>query len=276
MFKLTELWDNIAYTIYNFFALLRFWLVDRWRYGKMLRHNRELKNKHSGERCFIVLNGPSINKCDLSRLTNETTICANYFYLSDHVDAVHPDYYCICDSDTFLPERRESLDALLKKCDYSSFIFNKKARAALAGSEPEKCYYVYGMHMPTLRRIRGDLAGLSSSFINVGMFCMMCAVYMGFKEIYVLGNDFAPGGGLAHCYGNTAAEKQVNEVYRRRDRQQLCCFYWCYYLAHLQNFYIERFAAKNGAHICNLNPESYIRAFDFADYDEVTGAVSKK
>jgi len=39
------------------------------------------KNKYRGERCFIVGNGPSLNKMDLSRLGNEYTFGLNRIYL---------------------------------------------------------------------------------------------------------------------------------------------------------------------------------------------------
>jgi len=42
---------------------------------------RSFKNKHRSERCFIIGNGPSLNKLDLSRLKNEYTFGLNRIYL---------------------------------------------------------------------------------------------------------------------------------------------------------------------------------------------------
>jgi hypothetical protein len=41
----------------------------------------ELKDKHRGERCFIIGNGPSLKHTDLSKLKNEFTFGMNRFYL---------------------------------------------------------------------------------------------------------------------------------------------------------------------------------------------------
>src|SRR5271157_2832817 len=41
-----------------------------------------LYNLHLGERAFIIGNGPSLNKCDLSLLKNETTFAVNNIYLN--------------------------------------------------------------------------------------------------------------------------------------------------------------------------------------------------
>ncbi len=269
MFKLIEKWDNIAWLLYNFFAMLKYVLIDQFKYRKLLKKNKELKDIHKGERCFIVLNGPSIKSMDLSKLKNEKTICSNYFYLSDYYDVIKPDYYCICDSGTFNDDRIHQVHDLMKLDGNVKYIFNRKALPKLSAEEKEKTYFVYGMHMPTLFKVRENLSGMSSSFINVGMFCMLCAMYMGFKDIYVLGNDFAPGAGLTHCYGNIDVEKEVNKVYQENNRVNLCTFYWCYYLAHLQNFYIAKAAKKKGVNIYNVNKDSYVRAFEFADYDKL-------
>ncbi len=270
MFKLTEIWDNIAYIIYNFFAYIRYFFYDRFKYRKILLRNRELKDIHKGERCFIALNGPSISEYDLSKLENEFTICSNYFYLSKYHDIIKPNYYCICDSDSFLPERMNQIHDLFEKGENIKYIFNKKAMDKLNDEEKKNTYFVYGMHMPNYLSIRKNLGSMSSSFTNVSMFCVICAMYMGFTEINILGCDFSPGGGLVHCYGNTKDEESVNEVYKRKDRVNLCTFYWSYYLAHVQSFYVEKYAKKHGVKIFNLNPNSYIRAFDFEDFNHVT------
>lgn len=269
MFRLIEIWDVLAYVIYDFFAVIKFVLVDWFKYRKILKKNKELKNKHAGGRCFIVLNGPSIKDYDLKKISDEITICSNYFYLSEYFDVIKPDYYCICDSDTFIDDRIQRVHELLSKEGNMKYIFNKRALNKLSEEEKKKCYFVYGMHMPHLFKVRDNLSGISSSFTNVSMFCILCAMYMGFKDIYILGNDFAPGAGLTHCYGNVDVEREVNEVYRKKNRVNLCTFYWSYYLAHIQSFYLEKHARKKGVNIFNLNKESYVRAYDFKEYDEV-------
>ena len=45
------------------------------------RHLRGLRDSHRGERCFILGNGPSLQKTDLSRLRGENTFGLNRIYL---------------------------------------------------------------------------------------------------------------------------------------------------------------------------------------------------
>jgi hypothetical protein len=51
-----------------------------WRRESILRL-REYKNRHQGERCIIIGNGPSLKKMDLSLLRNEITFGMNRIYL---------------------------------------------------------------------------------------------------------------------------------------------------------------------------------------------------
>jgi hypothetical protein len=46
-----------------------------------MRRLAALKDVHRGERCFIIGNGPSLKKTDLSRLSGEFTFGMNRFYL---------------------------------------------------------------------------------------------------------------------------------------------------------------------------------------------------
>lgn len=51
-----------------------------WRRAS-IRRLGELKDIHLGERCFIIGNGPSLKRTDLSRLRNELTFGMNRIYL---------------------------------------------------------------------------------------------------------------------------------------------------------------------------------------------------
>ena len=56
------------------------WLsADRRR---SVRSLRDLRDRHTGERCFIIGNGPSLKQTDLTRLRGETTFGMNRIYLA--------------------------------------------------------------------------------------------------------------------------------------------------------------------------------------------------
>ena len=55
-----------------------------WRRDS-IKNLKQLKNIHVGERCFIIGNGPSLKKTDLSKLKDEYTIgTVSYTHLRAH------------------------------------------------------------------------------------------------------------------------------------------------------------------------------------------------
>ncbi len=62
-----------------------------------LQRLRDLKNRHFGERVFVLGNGPSLVKCDLSKLAGESTFGVNkIFMLYDQLEW-RPTYYTLLD-----------------------------------------------------------------------------------------------------------------------------------------------------------------------------------
>lgn len=51
------------------------------RWSKSVKRLRGLENVHSGKRCFIIGNGPSLRQTDMTRLKNEYTFGLNRIYL---------------------------------------------------------------------------------------------------------------------------------------------------------------------------------------------------
>ena len=79
LINIVEKWDGVLYSFINVVASFLY-IVNYPRWGKILKRNKELKDRHKGGRCFIVLNGPSINNHDLSSLKDEEVFATNYFY----------------------------------------------------------------------------------------------------------------------------------------------------------------------------------------------------
>ena len=146
------------------------------------------KNKYEGRRCFIVANGPSLRMEDLEKLkkNNEITFGFNRIYaLYDRTDW-RPSFYITQDPTiirTGIDETREQVN--------NSVVFIK--------SPGEHKYDVKNAIYYNLDYRRSQ-KGLLPDFYN-GSNCIFAdgktvvytalqlAVYMGFKEIYLLGTD---------------------------------------------------------------------------------------
>ena len=88
-----------------------------WRFN--LGIARENKHKlsayrdiHKGRRCFILANGPSLRKADLSHLKNEITIGMNRMYLSEKELGFVPSYIVVHDIRIQLQQFRDDLNQL--------------------------------------------------------------------------------------------------------------------------------------------------------------------
>jgi hypothetical protein len=78
----SPLWDFARTTWYSLHRAAQ-WpaaTFHPWRRDSV-RQLAELKDAHRGERCFILGNGPSLKKTDLSKLRNEKTFGMNRIYL---------------------------------------------------------------------------------------------------------------------------------------------------------------------------------------------------
>lgn len=64
-----------------------------WR-RESIRRLAALKDRHRGQRAFIIGNGPSLRQTDLSRLRNEVTFGMNRIYLLFPELGFHTTYFC--------------------------------------------------------------------------------------------------------------------------------------------------------------------------------------
>ena len=71
---------NWMWQIYNRTRYFVKWKMNPYFWVSTIRM-RKLKNKYYGQRCFIIGNGPSLNRMDLSLLKNEYTFGLNRIYL---------------------------------------------------------------------------------------------------------------------------------------------------------------------------------------------------
>ena len=74
---------------------------------------RSMRNRHRGERCLIIGNGPSLNQTDLDLLEGEYIFGSNGIYLLFDEVKWRPQYYGSVDS-RFLPDRADDVAQLLR------------------------------------------------------------------------------------------------------------------------------------------------------------------
>ncbi|MBI2259908.1 MAG: DUF115 domain-containing protein [Flavobacteriia bacterium] len=172
----------------QFFISLRYILASK---GIILNRNvrqlKKIKNSHQGQRCFIIGNGPSLNKMDLTKLKNEITFGVNAIYLNYEKMNFHPTYYVV--EDIFVAEDRA--DEINNYKQPKIKFFGNYLRKYI--KKDEKTVFM------NLIRNYSDIDNFPYFSTNclkdlgvggsVTYVCLELAFYMGFKEVYMIGFD---------------------------------------------------------------------------------------
>jgi hypothetical protein len=151
------------------------------------------QNKFKGKRCFIIGNGPSLNKISLERLQDEYTFAVNgIFYKTDETGFV-PSFYMVEDSHV-IADNLEKINLYQPKIhrffpteyketikDHSKTSFFTMNRGFYEKSSPN--FQV--PRFSTDFSLRG-FCGQSVTILNLQL-----AYYMGFSEVYLIGMDFS-------------------------------------------------------------------------------------
>lgn len=137
------------------------------------------KDKHKGQRCFIVANGPSLKKTDLSLLKNEITIGMNRISLLKTINGFSPTYLAVSDIEIQLKQFTKEFDEI----SIPKF-FPWEVRKIFQNSANTNYYKMRfsPMFSPNFQKLIG--AGKSVTTV-----CIQLAYYMGFSEVYLIGKD---------------------------------------------------------------------------------------
>ncbi|PFA66938.1 hypothetical protein CN378_12575 [Bacillus sp. AFS015802] len=169
-------------------------------FKKTLAINQKYKDKFKGKRCFILGNGPSLNKQgNLELLENEIVFSVNQFYRSDLFKLVKPNFHLMVDPLFFSLNEKDSTDydtlkrmQELKNNNNLVCIFPYTAKDFVENYKinNENTLYIhsrYRMHDNYKKSIRMDRS--LPLIQNVVHGAIYCAIYMGFTEIYLMGVD---------------------------------------------------------------------------------------
>lgn len=151
----------------------------------------QFKNIHLGERCFIVATGPSLTMKDLDILyqNKEFSIGMNRIFLAFEQTQWRPDYYMVCDR-FCIHEEEEKIRAI--SVPYK-FVSDRDADFwRTKAAEGVYRYHSHGNYVTDeIPPFSDDLVYGVYSRATVTYECIQLAVYLGFKEIYLIGVDFS-------------------------------------------------------------------------------------
>lgn len=149
----------------------------------------QLKNRHFGERCVLVANGPSLNQMDLSFLKRETVIGLNKIYLGFKKFGFYPRYYVAIN-----PVVIEQSVAQIKAMNAVKFLGQNAAKDRL--TEDAMTYFVQ-THAFKQDKDGMARAGFCDDIATQGMYegwtvtfaALQVAYFLGFNEVVIIGMD---------------------------------------------------------------------------------------
>ena len=171
-----------------------------------------LKDKYKGQRCFIVALGPSLTVSDLDLLAEHREFCfsMNKCYQLFDKTKWRPDCYCITDGRVNTAETQNAIKTMLG--DGISVVYSrrdiKKMPAAAIYYKADYIDFILSNSANPKYKEKGHVGRFSTDagkFVYSAHSCVtsiiQVAYYMGFHEIYLIGQDCGISGKIEHSAG---------------------------------------------------------------------------
>lgn len=267
--KIVMLTDSLACQLYNFFSKIKFSINISQQ--KVLIKNKELINKNDNKVCFILGNGPSLKDVNIQLIKGYPIFTVNYFFKGG-ID-IEPSYHVMIDS-LYCGSEFTYVQNLIHEHQNTKFILpfqimtNPKYQN-ISENDKKNMYFIHTGLKTYLEYIQCDMTKQMTVSLNVLPFTIQCAIYMGYREIYILGYEFGLYAPIAtgHFYNSTYAVTDPSDVAENLVRGAI---------VQRHNWALAQYCKKRGIKIMNLTPESYIKAYPMALYEDIVSKLESK
>lgn len=148
-----------------------------------------IKNRHAGERCVLVANGPSLNRMDLSFLKRETCIGMNKIFLGFKRFRFYPRYYVAINAKVI----HQAADQI-KALNCLKFISREDAKGML---QEDALTHLVRTHAYRLDENGDKQSGFCHDIATEGVYqgwtathaTLQIAYHLGFAEVVIIGLD---------------------------------------------------------------------------------------
>lgn len=180
----------------------RFKIIEKQNFNKENEKKiLALKNKYNGERCFIVGGSPSLKLLDLTKLENEYTFTVNYGFKLKDMGLSHSSFHVMMDIYAFLDDKIGDILPV----DFSDTFF---INAGITSPFPDKTIYLKetSTELDANASFQFDLTKPILNRRTVILACLQLAMFMGFKDIYLIGVDLDYVKNPGHAYQESKGE----------------------------------------------------------------------
>lgn len=224
----------------------------------ILNKNRALLSCKRSDLCYVIGLGPSLRQVDIEALDGDL-IVVNRFNRFDVYGKCQPLYYCIIDEAFFTADAVSELEDAFEKYPNANFILNANYSHNLRISrEQEKNTFYSCLWNGWLGHSRRfDFTKNLPIFPNVIGFAIALAIYVGYKEIRLIGcdyNSFASTSSV-HCYKENVRSRKWSMAFEL----------FSYAFTTDMHYQLNRISQRYGVRILNATAGSLLDAYERID-----------
>jgi hypothetical protein len=249
-----------------------------------LKRNVELKNKYNSKRIFILGSGSSILLYDLKVLSNEYVMTQNSFHMHNDISDINPNFHCVVPY--YQTDKEHSIwvdyinDMKVRMPD-SLFIWGLNTKALIDKYHEDisaKSYYVRTKYdLLTLKKAKVNISKTIMNIPTVLTQCLSVAIYLGFKEIYLLGFDLdqichTNDRTFGRFYGmSKITDTKFEEDAEKNSDDETTDGWYNWWLMNKQFFLIRDFADQNNISIVNGTKGGILSYFKREPIENIVG-----
>lgn len=240
---------------------------------RRLQANAALRDRHKGERLFILCSGPSIKTQDLARLQGRLCLgVANFFVHPDYA-TINPRYHCIAplhppftDADG-LRWFREMEKPLAGRELFLGLSDRRLVESAPVLAATDIHYLAFGAAWPGRAPERLPLDRVLPAPQSVSIMALLAALELGVSEIFLVGADHTAvdfsGGGYNYTHFYTG--KRANQLGEQGAPADLEPEFTAYVSLWRQYKLLRAVAERRGVRIVNATAGGMLDVFPRMD-----------
>jgi len=236
--------------------------------GKTQNNRQELetlRNKYSGKRCFIICNGPSLKADDLTKIHENGDIS----FAANKIDKIfsktpwRPTYYSVFDE-----KFQRTLLSTMQNIDCECQFYRTDSYLTTRKIKDKK---VLWLHTDGNRKYLNNpkfsenLANVAYTIATVTYISLQLAVYLGFREIYIIGCDNSYG--IEVLKDGTIVNHNKQSYFEGSDKKDSAKIVGATWQMNIAYEYARKYADEHGIKIFNATRGGYLEAFERVDFD---------
>lgn len=229
------------------------------KYNKFAKRNVELIKYKTSDTVYVCGNGPSLKKIDFDELNGDTIVLNDFWRIASNYKK-QPTYYMVNDEAYALPSLKERMMGVLNCNPQKPHIFAVNLGFAMDRNYKDcntNVYYFNPIGRTFKPNYNIDFTKCTHYVWNVVSSAIQLALYLGYKEIYLLGCDYSLFASLhlQHFY-DKEGEKGKHISTNMRD-----VLFKYSFTTHL-HYQIAEYAKRHDVKIVNLTSATLLDAYE--------------